>query len=461
MTLDTLLQNARSGQYSKILYWEVEHFMSFEKARAEFDGTNVVNIKGFNSVGKSAMLRALDVCFFNIRPSGQVGYIQDGHNYFRITVYFSDGVRIVRDKYKNGQSLYEMIYNDNGTDTVLFTTRLHGALTKVVDVPEVIVAYLGMTVCKDWNVNSRSCFEPRLLVETKGKENYFALHEVLQSETAARAITLLNNDKNSMKSEIMTEETELQTYHEQLRETFGLSQELMDILHEADRKLDIAEEKAAVLDSIQATLDEIREIPNIPPVEPVTTAELTELSHIADTIEEIRAIPQLPEVTPVSTDSLDMLAEVADSITEMKGIPDIPAVPVLDTESLTMLGGIMEAKALMDAIPDVPEVPLVNAEQLALLLETQSVIAEMETYPDIPECTLITLDEMELLKQIMEAKASLDASDSERDALDARAQAIAADLTDLQAELAELGEHYVVCQNCGAMVSVDSGHVHD
>ena len=44
----------------------------------------------------------------NLYPNKQAGYITHGKEYFRIIVAFDDSVVIVRDKYKNGQSLYEM-----------------------------------------------------------------------------------------------------------------------------------------------------------------------------------------------------------------------------------------------------------------------------------------------------------------------------------------------------------------
>ena len=120
--------------YPKLLCWEVWNFMSVEHGKAEFDERNIVNFKGYNDSGKSAMLRALDVLMSNIKPTKQVEYIQDGKDYFRIIAYFDNGVTILRDKYINGQSLYEM-YKDN---QAIYSTKNGKNLTRVSEVPQSI-----------------------------------------------------------------------------------------------------------------------------------------------------------------------------------------------------------------------------------------------------------------------------------------------------------------------------------
>ena len=90
---------------SKLLGWKVQNFMSIADAKVEFDESNIINFKGYNDSGKSAMLTALKVLLTNANPTKQVGFIQDGKDFFRIMAFFDDGVVILRDKYANGQSL--------------------------------------------------------------------------------------------------------------------------------------------------------------------------------------------------------------------------------------------------------------------------------------------------------------------------------------------------------------------
>ena len=105
--------------YSKLVSWEVWNFMSLAHAKAEFDEKGIINFKGYNDSGKSAMLTALKVLMCNTNPQKQVGFIQDDKEYFRVLASFDDNVQILRDKYINGQSLYEM-YKDG---QCIFSTK--------------------------------------------------------------------------------------------------------------------------------------------------------------------------------------------------------------------------------------------------------------------------------------------------------------------------------------------------
>ena len=74
--------------YARLLWWEVENFMCYSHAKVEFDEKNVINFKGYNDSGKSAMLQALNVLMFNSNASKQINFIKDDADYFRIMAYF-------------------------------------------------------------------------------------------------------------------------------------------------------------------------------------------------------------------------------------------------------------------------------------------------------------------------------------------------------------------------------------
>lgn len=128
------------GDYSKLKSVEVINFMGFLKAKIVADETGSWNLKGYNSSGKSAFLTACAVAMMNVYPNKQLKYIHHGKDYFRIILSFDDGVVIVRDKYKNGQSLYEMY---KGEEKV-YTSKSGDKLTKIDAVPSIIEGYLGM-----------------------------------------------------------------------------------------------------------------------------------------------------------------------------------------------------------------------------------------------------------------------------------------------------------------------------
>lgn len=385
----------RQGQYSKLIAWEVWNFMSIEYAKVEFDGTNIINIKGYNDSGKSAMLRALDVLMFNIKPNAQLDMIQDDKEYFRVMAYFDDGVCILRDKYVNGQGLYEL-YKGN---EVLFSTKQNGALTKISAVPDVIKEYLGLITSSDWNINSRSCFEKQLLVQTTGSENNRALNEVLRSEELAVAGEMLNADKNKVKSELSVAETELELYKKQIADSRGVSKELLEALRENDKILDVAEDKFSSLCVCKETQNFLLEI------------------------------PQIPELTQIDASKLAELSVIINCDTQIAEIPSIPEVDIIDISRVSLLGQISTLFAEINSVPDVPQCEEIDSSRLELMLQIANIFSECANYDGIIEN------------------------------LDKEQEGISESLKDVQKQLDELGQKFTICPNCGAVISTET-HTH-
>jgi len=395
MDIQPLSAEMRQGQYSKVVAWEVWNFMSIEYAKVEFDGTNIINIKGYNDSGKSAMLRALDVLMFNIKPNAQLDMIQDDKEYFRVMAYFDDGVCILRDKYINGQGLYEL-YKGN---EVLFSTKQNGALTKISAVPDVIRDYLGLITSSDWNINSRSCFEKQLLVQTTGSENNRALNEVLRSEELAKAGEMLNADKNKVKSELSVAETELDLYKKQISNSRGVSKELLEALRENDKILDLAEDKFSSLCACKETQNSLSEIPQIPELIPVNASQLSDLSAIADCDIQIAEIPSIPEVNIIDISRVSLLEQISTLFMEINRVQVAPECSEIDNS------------------------------RLELIVQIANIFSECASYDNI----ISNLD-----------KEQADISES---------------LVDVQKQLDELGQKFTICPNCGAVISSEA-HSH-
>lgn len=376
--------------YSKLVAWEIFNFMSIEYAKLTFDETNIVNIKGYNDSGKSAALRALDVLFFNVKPASQVRFIKDGCDYFRVLCHFSDGVMILRDKYINGQGLYEM-YKDG---KLIFTTKSGNELTRINDVPEVVKQYLGLITSDAWNVNSRSCFEQQLLVQTKGSENSKALNEILRSEEIAQAGELLNTDKNKLNSRISAISAELEVYKRQTQESNGVSGEMVSALRHHDGALIAAEERARSIESAKTLVSEINEIRIFPKMDAINTSQLKSLEGIKGVL------------------------------TELKSIPSIPEVPLMDTSALVLLGQIKKAYTQLSELPEIPETSGIDVSKIHFLMKIYSAMEDIkQTEKQIKDC---------------EYAISEHQKRSEK----------------LSAELEKIGHKFVKCQNCGTMVAV-------
>ena len=187
------------GKFSKIVGLELENFMSIKEAKLVFDDSNIINLKGYNDSGKSNIVRSLNVLLFDSYKRAQKNFIKHGEQYFRIKLHFDDGVAIVRDKYINGASLYEM-YKDG---ELVFSTKVGSTLTQVKSVPLEIKEYLAMTETSEGSyLNSQSIYDKQFLIETTGSENVELLNGVLKLKETGLATTAIKNDINHLSSSI-------------------------------------------------------------------------------------------------------------------------------------------------------------------------------------------------------------------------------------------------------------------
>lgn len=323
--------------YSKILFWEVWNFMSIEHGKAEFDERNIINFKGYNDSGKSAMLTALKVAMTNLNPTKQVNFIQDNKDYFRVLIRFDDGVTILRDKYLNGQSLYEM-YKDK---QLLYSTKSpSGALTKVMEVPKPIADYLGLINYEKEYFNARSCFEKQLGVQTSGSENYKMFNTVLKSEELSVASTLLNNDKNKLLADIDALTDEVRATKNIIGIGQYLTDDMLGYLNEHDEKIDRLETCETTLEEMKGTWQTIEQIPEIPKMEMIDVEDLRLLNDIQTTATEMSNLHIAPEVSQIDYEQLKTLQDIKTYADALKQVNIAPKVQEIDVEELNELVGI-------------------------------------------------------------------------------------------------------------------------
>ena len=387
--VDTTTQSA----YSRLLGWYVENFMSIEKGKVEFDGTNIINIKGYNDSGKSAMLRAFEVLCSNAHAKSQVGFIQDGKDYFRVVAFFSDGVKILRDKYINGQSLYEMYKGD----TLIFTTKKDNVLTKVSEVPQIIVDYLGLVTYDGVCLNHRSCFEKQLGVQTTGGENYKLFNKVLKSEEIARASEMLNNDKNKLLHDIGGAETQIEANKSMLGRGVNISEDMINFLKEHDRLIDIEEQKES---------------------------ELSQMVSLTNDIDSIPILPELPFVEDITE-----LVNIVNIYTQLKDTKITPELPEIDAEQLNVLMTIKNNMQALNEVKITPELPEIENQQL-----------------------------LELIAMIKVIKGYVEAVNNVND-IDKKLTTLSSEKEDLLSQAKDTGVKLATCPNCGEIFNVETGHI--
>lgn len=377
--------------YSRIVSVEVFNFMVYKHAKMSFDERNIINLKGYNSSGKSTMLRAIAIAFNDDLKQKQTKLIRFGEDYFRIIVEFDDCVKIVRDKYINGQSLYEM-YKDG---ELIFTTREGNRLSRVDTVPKVIKDYLGLCVLEDGWLNYQARKGKLWLVETKGSENYYSLNEALKTEYIARANTLLNSDKNKLGADITEIEAELNKTEILLQGTSAVTDELVSALIERES---YAKE---ILDRLNA------------------------ITNMSNTAEKLVSLREVPEVSTISSEGLSDINRLVEAVNRLEGLRVAPSIEGINAErvvALDRLGSVASRMVGMQCIGS--EVMGINAERLAAISKVSETLSRVVAAVE---------DGKRLEKEYKSA------SDKLRMAADAARR---------------VGKKFVKCTNCGAYMEV-------
>lgn len=325
--------------YKRITSVEVFNFMVYTHAVINFDKGNIINIKGYNSGGKSTMLKAIAVCLMNMYPKAQTKFIRHGEKYFRVVVRFEDGVAILRDKYISGQSLYE-VYKD---DECVFTTKEGGRLTKVDGVPQFVQDYLGLCVVSTGCLNYQVRQDPLWLIETTGSENYNSLNEILKTEEISRANTLLNSDKNKLNSEITSTEASLQEVKLSLLDIKDYTDELLVNLERKEAYCKELSLKYRELKGISSIISELSALVDIPYVEKADSVRLEAISDIVSTIDTVNSMVEYPSIGTIDVEKLNSILAVENTVSSLSKISKdvIPEVEAIDVESISMLCDIV------------------------------------------------------------------------------------------------------------------------
>lgn len=421
-------------KHSRLLWWSVENFMCIAQARVEFDDTNIINFKGFNDSGKSAMLRALEVILSNKYPTEQAKFIKDGESYFRIMVGFSDGVVLLRDKYISGQSLYAM-YKDNKE---IFTTKQNGKYIKVTEVPDVIKQYVDFVEYDGIYLNSRSCFDPQLLVQTSGSKNYRLFNSVLHSEELAQANQLLNTDKNTLIASRNSKEMEVEVLKNQASGIPDLTEDVITGLEILDKSLDKAEEAS------------------------------TMLSTTLDYHSRLDAIVLPPELSTLDTSQLDTMVALANLRLSMKKLKDISLpegfAPIEGTEQLSDVAHLNEVQGNITALEEelsttsLELTEIQGTEQfrdIKKLSASYEKLSYVDSYSDtIPELEAVDEERLKAIRVLSSQAHSYNKVQEEYLALESQLKGFEEELQGIMKTLSANNIKTVTCKNCGQLMLV-------
>ena len=324
----------------------IENFMSIANADIEFDGRNIIDLCGYNDSGKSAVIRLIDIMFYNAYSTEQVHFIRTGEDYFKCIMYFDDGVEYERIKMDTGASIFEL----RKDGVVVYNNQSGRQIINTGGIPKVIVDYLGV-VKDDYTreeLNVRRCTDRLFLINTTGGDNYKILNSILQSEALAETSTRLNTDKNKLQNEVVAKYNQLSALQTQRKETPVVPKSILDNLSESADILEEYNERFECIRGVKDDLYTYRDIKISPEVSLIDTEVLTELTEIMGYKESANiSIP-----IKVSDIDIEVLNELS-NIYNLKCKSNI-SVPIhignIDTSSLSDLQGLVKLKAEYDSI---------------------------------------------------------------------------------------------------------------
>lgn len=324
--------------YAPLTSVTVTNFMSFPSCTVEYSNPSsedtefypegILNIKGFNDSGKSALLIAVGVCLLNAYPRDQKSFIREGTESFRVVCRFADGVSIIREKYADGRSLYEMTSESEGT---LYTTRSGDMLTNVEGIPAPIEKYLGLFAEGSFYLNMRRRTDPMLLVNTTGSENFNMLNSVLKTAELSEAAKDASNQANVLANELSDKQVELYGVESELKGIWETSEFLDSLLFQSTNE----DELSSAVSGLSSAVDAGAAYEASP--EPAPSAVLNNL-------------------TPIDNAPLRVFSSCTESIHALQNTPRPLSLPQgISSDTLQTLESAFESCSLLSTVEVFPE----------------------------------------------------------------------------------------------------------
>ena len=415
-------------EFSKITTVEVRNFMCFSHEIATYDETNILNFKGFNGMGKSAILKAIAVCLMNVYSHKQADFIKYGEDYFRVIVSFDDGVKILRDKYINGQSLYEM-YRDG---ELVYSTKVGNKLTRVTDVPDIIKNYLALIEIGNSGtgyLNFQTRKEPLWLTETTGSENYTSLNVILKSGEISRASALINSDKNELNSAITELERDKQTVESTLMTAKAFTPVLLSALNEKEQQ--------------------VKDL----------TRRASSFNEIVSIVNELMQIRVSPEIEPIRDTRYQSILSISSLLLEIESIEEIPNIELLEAQKLSKSQRLLSLCKELDILRSLPKVERVSLDRATAIAKIVSLSKDVETLPRTVGTDILTMDEKRYNAILKIAKEAVDVKTVRQEHKNNVIEIIEVEgqLKEIVEDASKHGMRFIRCNNCGSYMRVSVG----
>lgn len=351
---------------NRVLQIKIENFMTIGNAVLDFDSRNILNLKGYSDSGKTAILIAIAVCLNNINTTKQLKYIKHGCKFFRIEVNFSDGVSIVRAKYSNGQSYYEMFKGGS----IVYTTKSNDNMLAVNGIPEVISNYLEMANMKSGILNFRTNRDKLFLSETTGRENFEDLNTLFGIDDLLKALSLCKEEISNYKQEFQKNEVEIDFLKDKVKTYQYVKPETLEILQEEAKKADLEEKSLQSLRGIFGGVSNLNSIQITPQIEPVKSnyekiGEIAKLSNLVC----VEIGSEIPVVSGKNLERISAISSLVNGVSKEKLIE-------LDSVDSSSMQALLSVKKVLSDFGEVA--PKVDNISFSKLMDLEKLFSEVQ-----------------------------------------------------------------------------------
>lgn len=387
--------------YSPLEKLYIKNFRNIGEVEIDFTESPIVTLVGENEAGKTSVIKAFATCALHANPREQKDCIRDNTKMFGVAIDLKDGTRIVRIKEASGVNAYQIFDKDKN---LIWNTN------KITDgLPEEVHRIMGLIAEPETNefLHIRTYEDKLLFVVTPNSTNYKVMYNALKVEQLTKAIKLGNNEVNSIKSQINTNEISLNTLQSQARninivDTEPLTNvknrliEQMTVLNKLERAKSLIdninkleEQMGAMLLIDKFKLDTINEL---------TASKLTSVGKILDRINDktklSKVLEQANSISEIDTSILNKLINIinrkemldrkikdAGSLVHLSEISEISEIEIVQlNKALALLAKIETNKKMIEAIDTTgsSEVSDIDIKAVNTMQRVEYLIAENE-----------------------------------------------------------------------------------
>lgn len=480
--IDTKIKSLVSEKDSPIAYIRYRNYQSLEDVTIDFGDKNRVILSAYNSTGKSAVARGLEVLAYYAYPKEYKDHISDDQEECEINLGLRNGIVITRvftHKYQ--------YYTVKGMGIDL-DTRISDNAYMVMEgnkPPLIVQKLLNFAIEPETKqkLNIRYAEDGLLFSRTTGSVNYKTFYNALDLPELTQAIRTANDDKNSLNNKI----DELRTKRNLLKDKeIRIRVFDSDILKDNINKLSILDNKIESLDTIMNNVNARQEVqasvpPNVKPVDITGYMELLGLERLLETkqnceaeIKSLRAVQQIDMTMFKDIVSLVSLANnksVIDS--NLRKTPYVEGIETGRLKAVAELSRLHDARKIAsDDVAKTAYVEVIGTSRINDIIELYKLLYAKSKF----NSELKKTNGVEALNNMLNSINGLRSDESklsEIKVLYDQKQKVEMSVGECDSEISKIiamrdelseqikAEGYVKCPNCNHLFKTEEGCNHD